>query len=225
MDPSDSSNPWNDVNWEHGAPIELGDLMGSWFAVQVGAFRGQPEKDWVEKAGERLVFEPFADGLARWYAGVRQDEASTWERWNELRNLSGFEDAFVVQLRNGGRELMAAAEEDAAPQARSNPSVAESTAPQQPQESQAAVKEAKSRIGKTQRTGSWHIDIAKYYGTVPSRDVAALLFKAADWGVSSVELLGQTTYMSRSIDDLADAEILLTKIQSEGFVNATIVEE
>ena len=56
----------------------------------------------MEKAGERLVFEPFADGLARWYAGVRQDEASTWERWNELRNLSGFEDAFVVQLRNGG---------------------------------------------------------------------------------------------------------------------------
>ena len=223
--PSRTANPWNDVNWEHGAPIELGDLMGSWFAVQVGAFRGQPERDWVEKAGERLVYEPFDDGLARWYAGVRQDEASTWERWNELRNLTGFEDAFVVQLRNGGRELMVAAEAVANPQASSDPSVAESTEPQQPQKSQAAAQKSKPTFGKTQRTGSWHIDIAKYYGTVPSRDVAALLFKAADWGVSSVELLGQTTYMSRSVDDLTDAETLLAKVQSEGFVNATIVEE
>ena len=49
MDPSDSSNPRNDVNWEHGAPIVLGDLMGSWFAVQVGAFRGQPRKIGLKK--------------------------------------------------------------------------------------------------------------------------------------------------------------------------------
>ena len=32
-------------------------------------------------------------------------------------------------------------------------------------------------------------------------------------------------YYPNTIDDLDDAKILLTKIQSEGFVNATIVEE
>jgi hypothetical protein len=71
----------------------------------------------------------------------------------------------------------------------------------------------------------WHIDIAKYYGTVPSRDVATLLFKAADWGVRSVQLFGQTTYFTRSFNDLGEAERLLEGIQSEGFLNATLVEE
>lgn len=188
------------MEWQHGAPIELGDLIGVWFAVQVGAFRGQPEKAWVEQAGERLVYEPFEDGLARWYAGVRQDVASTRERWDELMALTGFEDAFVVQLRNGRRELMASADE-------------------------VVVHQAEPKIVRADMTGTWHIAIAKYYGTVPSRDVASLLFKAAHWGVRSVELSGQTTYMSRSVLDLADAEMLLEEIRAEGFVNATIVQE
>ena len=198
--PSGDSTRGGAMEWQHGAPIELGDLIGVWFAVQVGAFRGQPEKAWVEQAGERLVYEPFEDGLARWYAGVRQDVASTRERWDELMALTGFEDAFVVQLRNGRRELMASADE-------------------------VVVHQAEPKIVRADMTGTWHIAIAKYYGTVPSRDVASLLFKAAHWGVRSVELSGQTTYMSRSVLDLADAEMLLKEIRAEGFVNATIVQE
>ena len=74
-------------------------------------------------------------------------------------------------------------------------------------------------------TVTWHVDIAKYYGTVPSKDVASLLFKAADWGVRSVQLFGQTTYFTRSMDDLGEAERLLAAIRSEGFTNATLVQE
>ena len=57
------------------------------------------------------------------------------------------------------------------------------------------------------------MDIARYYGTVPSKDVASLLFKAADWGVRSVELFGQTTYFSRTVQDLAEAERLLKEFR------------
>ena len=32
------------MEWQHGAPIELGDLIGVWFAVQVGAFGDSPRK-------------------------------------------------------------------------------------------------------------------------------------------------------------------------------------
>ena len=60
---------------------------------------------------------------------------------------------------------------------------------------------------------------------MPSRDVAALLFKAADWGVRSVELFGQTTYSSRSYTDLAEAERILAEVKREGFVNAKLVKE
>ena len=46
---------------------------------------------------------------------------------------------------------------------------------------------------------TWHVDIARYYGTVPSADVAVLLFQSADWGVRSWTMRGQTTYYSRSL--------------------------
>ena len=256
--------------------MELGNLLGTWYAVQVGAFRGQPKKEWIEKAGERLVYEPFPDGLARWYAGVRQDEASAWERWEELKSFEPFADAFVVRLRNGEREVIrpgepegaaeAVAEGDSevtrdltgdsledtdprkpqtengletAPTALENPAL-ESTGLAQteaagqeedpvPAESQIAV--ASAEIGASLAQASelepsrWHIDISKYYGTVPSKDVAALLIRAADWGVRSVELFGQTTYSTKSFEDLAEAERVLEEVRREGFTHAQLVKE
>ena len=265
-----------DEVWEHGAPVELGNLLGTWYAVQVGAFRGQPKKEWIEKAGERLVYEPFPDGLARWYAGVRQDEASAWERWEELKSFEPFADAFVVRLRNGEREVIrpgepegaaeAVAEGDSevtrdltgdsledtdprkpqtengletAPTALENPALestglaqTEAARPEEdpvPAESQIAV--ASAEIGASLAQASelepsrWHIDISKYYGTVPSKDVAALLIRAADWGVRSVELFGQTTYSTRSFEDLAEAERVLEEVRREGFTHAQLVKE
>ena len=92
--------------WSHGAPVALGNLRGTWYAVQVGAFRGTPEKEWIEQAGERLIYEPFPDGLARWYAGVRQDRQASVSRKEELQEYNAFADAFVVRLRDGVREVV-----------------------------------------------------------------------------------------------------------------------
>ncbi|MGB2423793.1 MAG: hypothetical protein ACPH97_03615, partial [Flavobacteriales bacterium] len=281
--------------WKHGAPVELGNLIGEWYAVQVGAFRGEPEKEWIEMAGERLVYEPFPDGLARWYAGVRQDEASARDRRQELVKFAPFQDAFVVRLRNGEREVIrpgegsAADEADDAELARqelpeggidiseepAEPRQALETVPGQADDteddSQEAArvagilqKEATNEAGDAQsesndgaimkaekapaevypsreraaelalqatranevnRPRSWHIDIAKYYGTVPSKDVASLLFRAADWGVKSVEIFGQTTYYSKSFNDLGQAEEVLESVRREGFLNARLVKE
>jgi len=246
-----------DELWEHGAPVELGNLMGTWYAVQVGAFRGAPQKDWIEQAGERLVYEPFPDGLARWYAGVRQDYASAKARWEELRQFGPFADAFVVRLRNGEREVIrpgedpeataevvlvdGAAPDDHAPSAteedgargeegvrsEANASSGQSDVNvMQPAEAVPSAEVGASLALPSRGLASaWHIDISRYYGTVPSRDVAALLFKAADWGVRSVELFGQTTYSSRSYTDLAEAERVLADVKREGFVNAKLVKE
>ena len=92
-------------------------------------------------------------------------------------------------------------------------------------ETQASPALVASDVVDAGETATWHVDIAKYYGTVPSKDVASLLFKAADWGVRSVQLFGQTTYFTRSMDDLGEAERLLAAIRSEGFTNATLVQE
>lgn len=265
----------SDDMWSHGAPVALGNLRGTWYAVQVGAFRGTPEKEWIEQAGERLIYEPFPDGLARWYAGVRQDMQASTSRKDELQEFDAFADAFVVRLRDGVREVVTpeevSREEDAstASQAQAQGQAAqdkgapattpdlepEISEPQKSQDAEAAVTATSASVENAEsemsdesetlervetqaspalvasdvvdagETATWHVDIAKYYGTVPSKDVASLLFKAADWGVRSVQLFGQTTYFTRSMDDLGEAERLLAAIRSEGFTNATLVQE
>lgn len=242
----ESPNPvWgSDDMWSHGAPVALGNLRGTWYAVQVGAFRGTPEKEWIEQAGERLIYEPFPDGLARWYAGVRQDRRASTSRKEELQNYDAFADAFVVRLRDGVREVVTpekvSREEyaletlDAAPEAPASSASEENaeleTSDEESEtfgrvETQASPALVASDVVDAGETATWHVDIAKYYGTVPSKDVASLLFKAADWGVRSVQLFGQTTYFTRSMDDVGEAERLLAAIRSEGFTNATLVQE
>jgi len=252
---SEASNAdWgSDDMWSHGAPVALGNLRGTWYAVQVGAFRGLPKKEWIEQAGERLIYEPFPDGLARWYAGVRQDKNASTSRKEELQLFEAFADAFVVRLRDGVREVIRPGmdENDDLPVAQDADNASESPAAiertdgklsgvsvaetvqenasenksENVPEAQASPALVASSVSTSASVTMWHIDIAKYYGTVPSQDVATLLFKAADWGVRSVQLFGQTTYFTRSFDDLGEAERLLEGIQSEGFLNATLVEE
>ena len=244
--PEEGPNPvWgSDDMWSHGAPVALGNLRGTWYAVQVGAFRGTPEKEWIEQAGERLIYEPFPDGLARWYAGVRQDMQASKSRKDELQEYDAFADAFVVRLRDGVREVVTPEEvnreEGALETVDAAPEVAVTSASEENAESDTSDEESEtlervetkaspalvaSDVVDAGETATWHVDIAKYYGTVPSKDVASLLFKAADWGVRSVQLFGQTTYFTRSMDDLGEAERLLAAIRSEGFTNATLVQE
>ena len=234
----------SDDMWSHGAPVALGNLRGTWYAVQVGAFRGTPEKEWIEQAGERLIYEPFPDGLARWYAGVRQDIQASTSRKYELQEFDAFADAFVVRLRDGVREVVTPEEvnreEEALDTLDAAPEVTASSDSEKNAESETLDEESEtlerletqaspalvaSNVVDAGETATWHVDIAKYYGTVPSKDVASLLFKAAHWGVRSVQLFGQTTYFTRSMDDLGEAERLLAAIRSEGFTNATLVQE
>ena len=211
---------------------------------QRGLRRGTPEKEWIEQAGERLIYEPFHDGLARWYAGVRQDMQASKSRKDELQEYDAFADAFVVRLRDGVREVVTPEEvnreEGALETVDAAPEVAVTSASEENAESDTSDEESEtldrvetkaspalvaSDVVDAGETATWHVDIAKYYGTVPSKDVASLLFKAADWGVRSVQLFGQTTYFTRSMGDLGEAERLLAAIRSEGFTNATLVQE
>ena len=228
--------------WLFGAPVELGDLVGTWYAVQVGAFRGLPEADWVDMAGEQLVFEQFEDGLARWYAGVRASREKASGRLAELKQLAPFQDAFLVQLSGGERLVLGPDElvvdDEADPNANvddpaqtsdnEQEEVVNSQAVALPEmvrtETVALPQESPVKRKKT-TPSSWHIDIARYFGRVPSGEVAVLLLRSRDWGVRSVEVMGQTTYFSRSFVDLAKAKAILEETFKEGFVDAVLVEE
>ena len=228
--------------WLFGAPVELGNLVGTWYAVQVGAFRGLPKADWIDMAGEQLVFEKFEDGLARWYAGVRASREKASGRLAELKQLAPFQDAFLVQLSGGERLVLGPDEpvvqKEADPNATRNapaqPSETEQEEMANPQavtlpemvRTETAASPQESPVKRKKTTPStWHIDIARYFGRVPSGEVAVLLLRSRDWGVRSVEVMGQTTYFSRSFVDLAEAKAILEETFKEGFVDAVLVEE
>ena len=295
--PESAEESGDDEVWLHGAPVLLGELMGTWYAVQVGAFRGDPEKAWIEAADERLVYEPFDDGIARWYAGVRQAQSEARERLRLLKQRAPFADAFLVKLSNGVREVVApeadssdnealvesvsddavetrSAVEDESQvvepltnqESASNASEAGAANVQDPVEVDVAMldlvepspSEAMAdpmavrdpegmawsqgvspveSLPVTEEQGqkptgeaitkamTWHVDIARYYGTVPSADVAVLLFQSADWGVRSWTMRGQTTYYTRSFANLQEAQAVLESVKREGFVNAELVED
>ena len=254
---------WGSDNlWANGAPVALENLRGIWYAVQVGAFHGLPDKGWIEMAGERLVYEPYGDGLARWYAGVRQDKSSSISRLLELQQFDTFSDAFIVRLKDGEREAVRSEEET--PEGSFLVLEDKNKKANEENVTEAVVKEisifasptggsvdvlggltGQEQLLKAHRhreahaspalvtssqilideAKSWYVDIASYYGTVPSQDVALLLIKSADWGVKSVQLFDQTIYFSRSFDDLEEAQQLLRSIQSEGFTNAMLVQK
>lgn len=228
--------------WLFGAPVELGNLVGTWYAVQVGAFRGLPKADWVDMAGEQLVYEKFEDGLARWYAGVRATREKASGRLAEMKQLEPFQDAFLVQLSGGERLVLGPDEPVLAEEADPNvnagvPAQTSETEQEEVVNSQAVALPEMVRTEtvalpkespvkrKNTTPSTWHIDIARYFGRVPSGEVAVLLFRSRDWGVRSVEVMGQTTYFSRSFVDLAEAKTILEETVKEGFVDAVLVED
>lgn len=227
------------AEWLHGAPVELGNLAGTWYAVQVGAFRGLPTSDWVDMAGEQLVFEKFEDGLARWYAGVRASRVKASDRLAELKQLAPFQDAFLVQL-SGGERVVLGPDEPFVEESKLNvngfaPAQTAETKqeevvntqteePPKPSRAEAVAFPQESPTQQQTSALTWHIDIARYFGRVPSAEVAVLLLRSRDWGVRSVEVMGQTTYFSRSFEDLAEARAILEETFREGFVDAVLVE-
>lgn len=221
--PAGEGTPGTTDLWVHGRPVEIGELVGSWYAVQVGAFRGEPEKPWVESAGERLVFEAFEDGLKRWYAGVREDRSLAESCLVEWRAHPDFADAFLVRLSEGRRKP---ATPTNVAEARHSGKGAANAEPEAPATSpQVAAVADPRRVRVNDASVTWHVDIAKYFGTVPAGEVAVLLLRSGDWGVRKWTLQGQTTYFTGSFDNLEDATHVLEEIQSEGFVGAELVRD
>lgn len=204
--------------WPHGEPVPLGELSGTWFAVQLGAFRGSPDSQWIESAGERLVFETFDDGLSRWYSAVHQNREVVRRALTKFRQLPDFSDAFMVVLRDGQREAIRSMDDEMTYQG----SVPLPEASPMPTGDDAAPT---ASVSPTTAGMTWRVDIAKYFGTVPGQDVAVLLLRSADWGVKSWTVKGQTTYCSRSFSDWEEAQLVLAEVRKEGFDGATLVQE
>lgn len=229
--------------WAAGEHVDLAMLDGTWHAIQVGVFSGEPDEAWLSAVGERLVKEPLPDGRARWHVATSRDASMAKRELDQLRSQPAFADAFLVRLEEGTRKIKSRDEEaDSGNSQTSSSEVV--TGGEQGGVSTVSIKtqsddrrrDPEIRVEQVQQVVEvsaestnesvtptlWHVAIATYSGKVPSNEVAAFLINSAEWGVRSVELFGQTTYFSRSFVDLKDAQEMLSSVQSEGFSQARI---
>jgi hypothetical protein len=239
--PANEADAEVEALWASGEHVDLDMLDGTWHAIQVGVFSGEPDEAWLSAVGERLVKEQLSDGRARWHVATSRDPSMAKENLDLLRSQPAFADAFLVRLEDGMRNIASSDRGST-----STPSNASGMDPEEAGEVEATVsiktqsddrrrdpevplQVALESVNTTTTSPEeqaaptlWHVVIATYNGKVPSNEVAAFLINSAEWGVRSVELFGQTTYSSRSFVDLKDAQEMLTNIQSEGFDQARI---
>ena len=230
--------------WATGKYVDLSMLDGTWHAIQVGVFSGDPDEDWLAAVGERLVKEPLSDGRARWHVATSRNASVAQQHLGQLRSQPDFADAFVVRLENGVRNITSngkGALPGASPTSKTSAKDQEKEGGRSPSMSvktqvddrrrvpEVPVEQGRDSVELTAESHEesapptlWHVVIATYDGRVPSNEVAAFLINSAEWGVRSVELFGQTSYFSRSFVDLKDAQEMLANVQAEGFAQARI---
>ncbi len=232
--------------WADGGHVDLAMLDGTWHAVQVGVFAGEPDEAWLSAVGERLVKEPLSDGRAKWYVATSRDASAAKRHLEQLRTEPAFSDAFLVRLEEGFRNMVTG--EDGSSPVASDPTtpvtsgvdradgeegdslvfiITQRDDRRRASEGPAEVlQDAKQfPVASPEQPTSptlWHVVIATYDSEVPANEVAAFLINSAEWGVRSVELFGLTTYFSRSFVDLKQAQQMLMKVQSDGFSQARI---
>ena len=216
-------------------------LDGTWHAIQVGVFSGEPDEAWLSAVGERLVKEPLPDGRARWHVATSRDASMANNIWINCE-ASPICGCLPRQIGGTGSEHQIQDEEADSPTSKTSADVVMggeqggvSTVSIKTQSDdrrrdpeirveqvQQVVEVGAESINESVTPTLWHVAIATYSGKVPSNEVAAFLINSAEWGVRSVELFGQTTYFSRSFVDLKDAQEMLSSVQSEGFSQARI---
>jgi hypothetical protein len=72
------------------------------YSVQVGAFRNRPEARYFGSFSP-VIAVPLPSGVARYLTGIFSDYASAARARDAIRDIGGFEDAFVVVYENGER--------------------------------------------------------------------------------------------------------------------------
>jgi hypothetical protein len=241
--PVDATDADVEAIWAAGNHVDHARLDGTWHAIQVGVFSGEPDEAWLSAVGERLVREPLPDGRARWHVAASRDASMAQRELDRLRSQPAFADAFLVRLEEGTRNLKPKDEETDSdnPQTSNSDLVTggeeggvstvfiKTQSDDRRRDPEVRAEDVQEVVGAGVETSKesaaptlWHVAIASYIGKVPSNDVAAFLINSAEWGVRSVELFGQTTYFSRSFVDLKDAQEMLSNVQAEGFSQARI---
>ena len=175
-------------------------LKGIWYAVQIGAFSGEPTQPMLSMTKGNLFYEGLSSGLKRWYTEASQSVSQTLEMLPLLIERGAREDAFIVQLENGKRIKIIAM--NAIDLERGNA---------QPKETVASVAPE----------AFYRVRIASFVNAIPAIKAAALLRLGTLVTVRSIEIAGEKVYFTSKLR-FEDAKRAYDLSVKEGFENAKI---
>ena len=175
-------------------------LKGIWYAVQIGAFSGEPTQPMLAMTKGNLFYEGLSNGLKRWYTEASQSVSQTLEMLPLLIERGAREDAFIVQLENGKRIKIIAM--NAIDLERGNA---------QPKETEASVAPE----------AFYRVRIASFVNAIPAIKAAALLRLGTLVTVRSIEIAGEKVYFTSKLR-FEDAKRAYDLSVKEGFENAKI---
>lgn len=175
-------------------------LTGTWYAVQIGAFSGEPSQPMLTMTQGNLFYEVLSDGLKRWYTEASQSLDETLEKLPILIQRGARTDAFVVRLEDGKRMKIMAMN-----------SVPRERGDAQPTETQVAVASL----------AFYRVRIASFVNSIPAIEAAALLQLGTLVTVRSIEIAGAKVYFTSKLP-LDEAERAYDLAVQEGFENARI---
>ena len=175
-------------------------LTGTWYAVQIGAFSGEPSQPMLTMTQGNLFYEVLSDGLKRWYTEASRSVDQTLEMLPVLIERGAREDAFIVKLENGKRTKI----------------IAMNSVARDRVDIQATVTEA-----PVSSVAFYRVRIASFVNSIPAVEAAALLHLGTLVTVRSIEIAGEKVYFTSKLP-LEEAERAFELSVQEGFKNARI---
>lgn len=189
-------------------------VQGRVFSVQVGAFRGVPDREALASLGTLTREDAGRDGWLRLFSGRFGTQEQARVHREELR-AKGRADAFIVVYVNGRRIPLSEASTTAvSPLPGSNGGAAVN--PAVPAVPDPAVTSASP--------GGWSVELGVFTSTIPVRLANVILDAPLEWGISSSRSDGRTTYRTAFVEE-GVARTWLGESRRLGFSNARLVRE
>jgi hypothetical protein len=170
------------------------ELLGIWYAIQIGAFSGNPDEETLNISKGNLFNELLDSGLKRWYTEVNRSVEVTFDMLPILIDRGARKDAFIVKLENGKRIKIVAMN---------------------------AINIEKDNIITLESSNFFRVRIASFVNSVPAIKAAALLHIGTLITVRSIEIGGEKVYYSSKLP-LEEAKRAYDLSIQEGFENARI---
>jgi hypothetical protein len=199
------------------------DVQGRVYSVQVGAFRGVPDRRALSTLGTLTREDAGADGWLRLFSGRFETEEEARAHLAALKQ-DGRTDAFVVVYINGRRiPLLQASTTATGGLDVVNRPVAPSR-DEEPVESGGGVAPV-DNAGAAQDSSvpQWRVQLGEYTSTIPVRLANAILDAPLEWEVRSRRDGGVTRYITRFTEEEGQAERWLAEAKAMGFSRARLM--